>query len=120
MLTKSYLLLFLIFSVNLNFAQTSNTQDEFIVCASKNQVAENVMVYTFAYSTNETPTSAMEDAEFSSNNFTGEVNNILQKFKGNNEILECSFDQATSTFTVVTSSSTDLSKTVNEINLLKR
>ena len=119
MLSKSHLLLFLIFSSNSYFAQTSNPQNEMIVCAFKNQVAENVIVYTFAYSTNEIPTSAVEDAEVSNNNFTGEINNILQKFKGNNDILECSFDQATSTFTVVTSSSTDLSKTVNEINLLK-
>ncbi len=119
MLSKSHLLFFLIFSINSYSAQTLNTEQELIVCTSKNQVAANVMVYTYTYSTNETPTSAMEDAAFSNNNFTEEVNNILQKFKDNNEIFECSFDQATSTFTVVTSSSTDLSKTVNEINLLK-
>jgi hypothetical protein len=119
MLPKPYLLLFLIFSVNSYSAQNSNTQNNLIVCTYKNQVAENVMVYTFAYSTNETPTNTMGDADFSNNSFTGEVNNVLQKFNGNNEILECSFDRSTSTFTVVTSSSTDLSNTVNEINLLE-
>lgn len=119
MLSKSYLLLFLVFSINTYFAQTTNTQNEIIVCAFKNQVAENVIVYTFAFSPNETPINNIEDTDISNNNFTSEINNILQKFTSFNGVLECNFDQATSTFTVVTTSSTDLSKTVNEINLLK-
>ncbi len=120
MQSKSSLLLLLLFFVNSYSAQNINIQDELIVCSAKNQVAENVTVYTFVYSKNEISANSADDAYVSKNNLTVEINNILQLFKDKNEVLECSFDHATGTFTVVTSSSTDLSEIIYTINQLEQ
>jgi hypothetical protein len=115
MLSKSHLLFFLVFIINSYSAQNSNTQNELIICAAKNQVAEDVMVYTFIYK-NEMPTNEIGDTDAFNNSPNSLINSILQKFSGVFGVSECSFDAATRTFTVVTTSSIDLSNIVYEIN----
>ena len=120
MQSKSSLLLFILFFINSLSAQNINIQDELIVCSAKNQVAENVTVYTFVYSKKEVSANPADDAYASKGNLTVQINNVLKLFKDKNEVLECSFDNATGTFTVVTSSSADLSEVIYTINQLEQ
>jgi hypothetical protein len=94
------------------FSQKPEETVDKIIQTAKNQVAENILVYTFKHIG--TSQSTPDIIEIQS--LDAEISLILKAFQNTEGIIECSYDKATGTFTVVTVVNTDLTQVVVDIN----
>jgi len=88
-----------------------------IVETFKSQVSKEMTVVTFSYQSAVLENSNIntdDSIEITTKN--DEVTKIIQSFLNFDGVIECSFDLATSTFTVVTKTGTSLNQLVQEIN----
>ena len=116
MKSHPYLLLIFLFFINGFFSQKEPSYAEIITGTAKNKVDENVTVYSFVFTENANANSQLQDTIGDLQHGNPNVNRILNIFKTSTEVLESSFDVATSIFTVVTNSTSDLSGVLAEIN----
>jgi hypothetical protein len=93
--------------------QIKETSDR-IIQTAKNLVDQNIMVYTFSYiGFNESiPSSDTIEVQF----LGKEIDHILEVFTNTEGITECSYDNATGTFTVVADVKADLTQVLVAIN----
>jgi hypothetical protein len=96
------------------FSQKPVEKEDKIIQTAKNQVAENTLVYTFKHIGGSLSTPDADIIEAQSLN--AEISLILHAFQNTEGIIECSYDKATGTFTVVTVVDTDLTQVVVDIN----
>jgi len=111
---KHTLLLFVLCLNSIVFSQKPEETVDKIIQTAKNQVAENILVYTFKYigTSQSTPDSDIIEIQ----SLDAEISLILKAFQNTEGIIECSYDKATGTFTVVTVVNTDLTQVVVDIN----
>lgn len=82
---------------------------------AKNSVSSTMTVYTYKLNNGVISKNQENDSDIPKNN-SGEVDAIINSFLSNNGVRECTFDSATQTFTILSSSDSDLSSIVENIN----
>lgn len=81
------------------------------------KIAVSSMTTVHTYALNNNTKVAVEDADLKAQfSVLNEVTAVINTFLAIEGVTECSFDQATQTFTIVTGSLTDLTSCVNKIN----
>lgn len=96
-------------------SQSMNYEYPRITLVAKIAVSETTTVHTYKFETRGQITVNSDDSIGKKKN-SDEVNDIIQTFQNIDGVSECTFDDATQSFTILTGPTTDLFKAVNQIN----
>jgi hypothetical protein len=91
------------------------TTNELLILVAKIPVSETTTAHTYKFNSTQVGSQNSNDSE-QNGEYSVEIKNITELLLGVSGVFECSFDNATQTFTILSGPTTDLSQVIERIN----